>query len=106
MMLTPAAGGSQPGAGWGRTVLRFLPPCSPDVNPIETAFTKLRALLGKAAERAVDGRRSAIGRLHDPLAGISGIRACAPGARQGRADLPRFRLFRRRVLWRSGAEPA
>lgn len=33
--------------------LRFLPPYSPDFNPIEKAFSKLKALLRKAAERTV-----------------------------------------------------
>lgn len=35
--------------------LRYLPPYSPDLNPIENAFTKLKALLRKAAERTMDG---------------------------------------------------
>ena len=43
----------------------FLPPYSPDFNPIEMAFAKLKALLRKAAERTVDGLRRAIGRLVD-----------------------------------------
>ena len=43
--------------------LRYLPPYSPDLNPIEQAFAKLKALLRKAAERTVDGLWSAIGRL-------------------------------------------
>jgi transposase len=34
--------------------LRYLPPYSPDSNPIENAFAKLKALLRKAAERTVD----------------------------------------------------
>ena len=34
--------------------LRFLPPYSPDFNPIENAFAKLKALLRKAAARSVD----------------------------------------------------
>ena len=38
----------------GATVL-YLPPYSPDFNPIEQLFAKLKALLRKAAERAVDG---------------------------------------------------
>lgn len=42
--------------------LLFLPPYSPDFNPIENAFAKLKALLRKAAERTVDGLWSAIGR--------------------------------------------
>ena len=45
--------------------LRFLPPYSPDFNPIEMAFAKLKALLRKAAERTVDGLWAAIGRLVD-----------------------------------------
>jgi transposase len=45
--------------------LRFLPPYSPDFNPIEMAFAKLKALLRKAAERTVDGLWTAIGRLVD-----------------------------------------
>jgi len=43
--------------------LLFLPPYSPDFNPIENAFAKLKALLRKAAERTVTGLWSAIGRL-------------------------------------------
>ena len=45
--------------------LRYLPPYSPDLNPIEQAFAKLKALLRKAAERTVDGLWNAIGRLLD-----------------------------------------
>ncbi len=43
--------------------LLFLPPYSPDFNPIENAFARLKALLRKAAERTVDGLWSAIGRI-------------------------------------------
>ena len=43
--------------------LRYLPPYSPDLNPIEQAFAKLKALLRKAAERTVDGLWTAIGQL-------------------------------------------
>lgn len=43
--------------------LRYLPPYSPDLNPIENAFAKLKALLRKAAERTVDALWSTIGRL-------------------------------------------
>ena len=43
--------------------LVFLPPYSPDFNPIEKAFAKLKALLRKAAERTVDGLWAAIGNL-------------------------------------------
>ncbi|KAF0142279.1 MAG: transposase [Rhodospirillaceae bacterium] len=45
--------------------LLYLPPYSPDFNPIENAFSKLKALLRKAAGRTVDGLWSAIGRLVD-----------------------------------------
>ena len=45
--------------------LRYLPPYSPDFNPIENAFAKLKALLRKAAERSVDGLWNAIGSLID-----------------------------------------
>ncbi len=34
--------------------LLYLPPYSPDLNPIEQAFAKLKALLRKAAARTVD----------------------------------------------------
>ena len=45
--------------------LRYLPPCSPDLNPIEQAFAKLKALLRSAAERTVDNLWITIGRLLD-----------------------------------------
>jgi transposase len=48
----------------GATLL-YLPPYSPDLNPIEQAFAKLKALLRTAAERSVDGLWKAIGRLLD-----------------------------------------
>jgi len=43
--------------------LLYLPPYSPDFNPIETAFAKLKALLRKAAERTIEGLWTAIGCL-------------------------------------------
>jgi transposase len=45
--------------------LLYLPPYSPDFNPIENAFSKLKALLRKAAERTVEGLWNAIGRCLD-----------------------------------------
>jgi transposase len=45
--------------------VRYLPPYSPDLNPIELAFAKLKALLRKAAERTIDGLWSRIGLLLD-----------------------------------------
>jgi transposase len=41
--------------------LRFLPPYSPDFNPIENAFAKLKALLRKAAARTIEDLWNAIG---------------------------------------------
>jgi transposase len=43
----------------------YLPPYSPDLNPIELAFAKLKDLLRAAAERTVDRLWVAIGRLLD-----------------------------------------
>ena len=43
--------------------LVFLPPYSPDFNPIEKAFAKLKAMLRKAAERTVEGLWNTIGRI-------------------------------------------
>jgi transposase len=45
--------------------LLFLPPYSPDFNPIEKAFAKLKALLRKAGERTVSGLWDLIGKLVD-----------------------------------------
>ena len=49
--------------------LLYLPPYSPDLNPIEQLFAKLKALLRKAAARTRAELWSTIGRLLD---------ACAP----------------------------
>ncbi len=43
--------------------LLYLPPYSPDFNPIENAFAKLKALLRKAAERTIEGLWHLIGTL-------------------------------------------
>ena len=48
--------------GAGATLL-FLPPYSPDFNPIENAFAKLKSALRKAAERSVEGLWRTIGRI-------------------------------------------
>ena len=45
--------------------LLYLPPYSPDLNPIEQAFAKLKALPPKAGERTVDGLWRLLGRLTD-----------------------------------------
>ena len=41
--------------------LRHLPPCSPDLNPIEQMFAKFKALLRKASARTVAALWSVIG---------------------------------------------
>jgi transposase len=45
--------------------LLYLPPYSPDFNPIEQLFAKLKALLRKVAERSVAGLWSRIAELLD-----------------------------------------
>jgi transposase len=40
--------------------LRYLPPYSPDMNPIEKAYSKLKAFLRKIAERTVAGLMNAL----------------------------------------------
>lgn len=43
----------------------FLPPYSPDLNPIEMAFAKLKALIRKAAARTYDELWPAVGAVCD-----------------------------------------
>lgn len=43
----------------------YLPPYSPDLNPIEPGFAKLKAILRKLGERTIDGLWQAIGRTVD-----------------------------------------
>jgi transposase len=63
--------GSHKGAGVREAIeaagasLLYLPPYSPDFNPIENAFAKLKAKLRRAGERTVEGLWSAIGRIID-----------------------------------------
>jgi len=45
--------------------LRYLPPYSPDLNPIEQAFAKFKTLLRKAEARTVDTLWTTIGKLVD-----------------------------------------
>jgi transposase len=49
-------------AAEGATVL-YLPPYSPDLNPIEKLFSKLKTLLRKAAKRSTDDLWKEIGEL-------------------------------------------
>lgn len=53
----------------GATLL-YLPPYSPDLNPIEQFFAKLKALLRKAAARTFDALIAAI---------AAALSSCAPG---------------------------
>jgi transposase len=48
----------------GASIL-YLPPYSPDLNPIEQFFAKLKALLRKTAARTKEALWSAIGQLLD-----------------------------------------
>jgi transposase len=63
--------GSHKGAAVRRAIraagayLFFLPPYSPDLNPIEQVFAKLKALLRKAAARSVEETWKTIGTLLD-----------------------------------------
>ena len=50
----------------GASVL-YLPPYSPDLNPIEQLFAKLKALLRKAAEQTKDTLWAAIAGLIDAI---------------------------------------
>jgi transposase len=45
--------------------LLFLPPYSPDLNPIEMAFSKLKALLRKRAARTFNTISDALGEICD-----------------------------------------
>ena len=51
----------------GATLL-YLPPYSPDLNPIEKLFSKLKTLLRKAAKRSVEALWTEIGALLDTIA--------------------------------------
>jgi transposase len=48
--------------------LFFLPPYSPDLNPIEQVFSKLKTLLRKAEERTVDATWKRIGAFLEAFA--------------------------------------
>lgn len=43
--------------------LRYMPPYSPDYNPIEQVFAKLKAMLRKTQARTVEAFWSAVGQL-------------------------------------------
>jgi transposase len=48
--------------------LRYLPPYSPDLNPIETAFSKLKSLLRTMAKRTIPALHEFLGQFLDLLA--------------------------------------
>ena len=48
-----------------RGALLFLPPYSPDLNPIEQVCAKLKHMMRKAAERTVEASWQRIGSLLD-----------------------------------------
>lgn len=43
----------------------FLPPCSPDLNPVEMAFSKLKAHLKRRRPRTFDALFKALGQICD-----------------------------------------
>lgn len=45
----------------------YLPPYSPDLNPIEQVFSKIKTLLRKAAERSFDALWTAIGSIIETI---------------------------------------
>lgn len=47
--------------------LAYLPPYSPDLNPIENVFSKVKTLLRKAEARTFDALTHAIGRVLDAV---------------------------------------
>ena len=69
-------------AAAGASIL-YLPPYSPDLNPIEQLFAKLKALLRKAAARTKDELWSTIGRLleaYPPAECANYLRHCGYGS--------------------------
>jgi transposase len=49
--------------------IRYLPPYSPDLNPIELLFSKLKAMLRKAGKRTIEALWDEIARLIDTVSG-------------------------------------
>jgi transposase len=60
----------------GATLL-YLPPYSPDLNPIEMAFSKFKAHLRKAAEHTIPGLLRKIGRVVQASAPKNAEISCA-----------------------------
>ena len=61
--------------GAGASLL-YLPPYSPDFNPIEKAFSKLKALLRKAAARTAHDLYQAVANAITPKECINYFKAC------------------------------
>jgi hypothetical protein len=80
----------------GATLL-YLPPYSPDLNPIEQAFSKLKAHLRKAAETTIPGLLRRIGRV---LTIAYRMRTAKPASMPGASSKA---LSRRTCLWFSRA---
>jgi transposase len=77
--------------------LRYLPAYSPDLNPIEKMFSKLKAYLRKAAARTVDRLYEAMGEAlrsvtHQDIAGW--FRSCGYYTRKRKTALVRLCQFR------------
>jgi DDE superfamily endonuclease len=65
----PPAHPRRPAPAVSGATLRYLPKYSPDLNPIEMPFSKLKADLRKAAERTIPRLRRRIGRFARTLTG-------------------------------------
>jgi hypothetical protein len=52
-----------PGSGRGDATLRYLPPYSPGLNPIELSYSSFKAFLRKCAERTEQALRRRAGQL-------------------------------------------
>jgi transposase len=71
-------------ASAGATLL-YLPPYSPDLNPIELAFAKLKQLLRSAQHRTIDSLWQGIQRLLDqitPIDAANFLRHCGYGIQE------------------------
>jgi transposase len=79
--------------------LRYLPPYSPDLNPIENAFAKLKALLRKAAERTIEGLRTTIGKLIDRFSPTNAETISKTQAMYGHPENALDVWFRHEMVW-------
>ena len=68
---------------------RYLPRYSPDLNPIEPAWAKVRSLLRKAAARTVDGLHAALGPALDTITAQAGRERLLPPRRLRLSQLAR-----------------